>query len=51
MWGTIFFSYVQIRVVNAFRQGVETGSVAALVQGTPRPARYSRPVTGIETAV
>ena len=44
---------MQIRVVNAFRQGVESGSMGALaqLQGTPRPVRHNKPVTGIETAV
>ena len=45
--------YLQIRVVNAFRHGVESGSMGVLAQfqGTPRPSRHARPVTGIETAV
>lgn len=48
-------TYMQIRVVNAFRSGLDSGSVwsgsVAQLQSTPRSLRYNKPVTGLETAV
>ena len=48
------FITMQIRVVNAFRSGLEHGSMGNIAQfhGTPRSYRYGKQhVTGIETAV
>lgn len=46
----------QIRVVNAFRSGIESGSMVHLARlphysSTPRVGHHSRPIVGMETAV